>query len=328
MINDQYKAACTSAALFDHRGYTKVELAGPEAQLFLHNLCTNDVKNLPEGAGCEAFLTTAKARVVAHVFVGHYRVAAQTVLWLDTVPGQGELLTKHLNHFIVSEQVDVADRTAAWALHRVVGPQAQAALEACLGCTLANLQHLQHQTVRLPDGTTGYVRRFDALSLPAYDVFASTASASWIVKLAVPSADPQVHEILRVEAGLPTFGSDIDDNRLVMEVGRTRQAICYTKGCFLGQEPIVMARDRGQVNRTLLGLTLAGDQPLARGTRVFSGETEVGQVTSSVVSPRLAKVLALAYLKRGHQAAGLELVVESTSDGRKAVVTDLPFIRP
>src|SRR5205085_797197 len=108
---------------------------------------------------------------------------------------------------------------------------------------------------------------------------------SWTAKLDIPPADAAVHEMLRVEAGLPAFGSDIDEERLVMEVGRTARAISYTKGCFLGQEPIVMARDRGQVNRALLGVKVARGAALAHGARLFHAEAEVGQVTSSVYSP-------------------------------------------
>lgn len=89
-----------------------------------------------------------------------------------------------------------------------------------------------------------------------------------------------------------------------------------------------MARDRGQVNRTLLGLTVSeGAVPLAQGTRLFQGDAEVGQVTSSTFSPRLQKVIALAYVRRGHQQPGTELVIESASAGRKAIVAELPLIR-
>ena len=140
--------ACSRAALFDLSSHTKVELSGKEALPFLHNLCTNDVKSLPEGGGCEAFLTTAKARVVAHGFVGQVRFRGQAVLLIDTVPGQAEVLVRHLNHFIVSEQVEVADRTEELAMQRVVGPLARALLETFFRCSLAGLKHLQHQPVR------------------------------------------------------------------------------------------------------------------------------------------------------------------------------------
>src|SRR5438552_3870503 len=71
----EYGRAHTAAAVFDvsHRG--KVELTGPDAPSFVHNLSTNDVLNLPLGAGCEAFFTTAKAKVVAHVLIYHVRIA-------------------------------------------------------------------------------------------------------------------------------------------------------------------------------------------------------------------------------------------------------------
>src|SRR5438552_22379 len=130
-----YQTACTRAVLFDLSSHAKIELSGPEARPFLHNLCSNDVKNLVEGAGCEAFLTTAKARVIAHVFVGNFRVHEQPVLWLDTVPGQAETLARHLNHYIVSEQVEVADRTEELAMQRVVGPLARALLETFFRCS-------------------------------------------------------------------------------------------------------------------------------------------------------------------------------------------------
>src|SRR5437764_12221189 len=96
-----YNQACADAVVFDLSSHSKVELSGADARMFLHNLCTNDVKNLAEGAGCEAFLTTAKARVISHVWVGHFRYQDQSVLWLDAVPGQAEALSRHLNHFIV-----------------------------------------------------------------------------------------------------------------------------------------------------------------------------------------------------------------------------------
>ena len=73
--------------------------------------------------------------------------------------------------------------------------------------------------------------------------------------------------MLRVEAGVPRYGAEMNEERFVVEVGRTDRAICYTKGCYLGQEPIVMARDRGHVNRTLLGLRVQGEGPVPPGAR-------------------------------------------------------------
>ncbi len=270
-------------------------------------------------------MTTAKARVIAHVFVGCLDVQGQPVLWLDTVPGQADVLMRHLNHYLISEQVEIADRTQEWALHRVVGPEARPLLERIFRCDLTACTHLHHEAVTLPGGQTAYVRRFDALSLPGFDVFSPKAAAAWVASLEILQADLELHEILRIEAGLPAFGSDMDESRLVMEVGRSAQAICYTKGCFLGQEPIVMARDRGQVNRLLCGVKLAPGSAPSRGAKLFKDGAEVGEVTSAAYSPHLDAILALAYLKRGFQTSGLELTLEPDGAARSAVVASLPF---
>lgn len=83
-----------------------------------------------------------------------------------------------------------------------------------------------------------------------------------------------------------------------------------------------MARDRGHVNRAFRGLQMPGDSPLAAGTKLLRDGAEVGQVTSSVVSPRLG-VIALAYLRRGSWDPGTQVQVEG--DARTAAVASLPF---
>ncbi|MCI0642965.1 MAG: hypothetical protein L0Y72_05495 [Gemmataceae bacterium] len=315
-MHADYQAAVERAVCFDFIGAGLVEVSGPDARAFLHNLCTNDVKNLPEGFGCEAFFTTHKARVVAHGWIQHEK----GVFWIDVVAGLAEKLVAHLDHFLVSEQVGIVNRSAEWSMLRVCGPKAENLAD------LVGLNPLQQRLLEWAPGKIVRARRFPGLSLPCFDFFSPRderpALLDWLTKNGVVMAPLDVWHTLRVEAGLPEYGKDIDENRLVMEVGRTAQAISYTKGCFLGQEPIVMARDRGQVNRTLLGLKLEGPDPVAAGSKVLHEGNEVGQTTSSVFSPGLNQAIALAYLRRGSQTPGTELLLEA---GRKAIVSELPF---
>jgi folate-binding protein YgfZ len=195
-----------------------------------------------------------------------------------------------------------------------------------------HLEDLQAVEMPLQPGVFGWVRRHDLLALSGYDLLvdAQVVVPVWeaLRKVGAVPAGMQAFETLRVEAGLPLLGKDMDENRLVMEVGRTAQAISYAKGCYLGQEPIVMARDRGHVNRSLLGLRILEGGVVPPGARVFHDDKEAGVVTSSVFSPRAGAAIALAYLQRGSQTPGTIVSIETPDGRRPAQVTPLPFNAP
>jgi glycine cleavage system T protein len=325
----EYRHAQTGAVLFDrsHRG--KVELTGPEAPTFLHNLCTNDVAGLPVGAGCEAFLTTAKAKVVSYLYIFHLLLHdGRPALWLDVAPGTAEKVIQHLDHFVISEQVEFADRTREFAQMHLAGLQAHQVLERALVDDVPQLEELQHMVRTFGSDSTCHIRRHTPLGLSGYDIVClrSRAEGIWqmLLRAGAKPAGRGAWETLRIEAGTPAHGQDIDETTFAPEVGRTTQAISYTKGCYLGQEPIVMARDRGQVNRTLLGLKLP-DGPVPHNSLLFRDGKEVGRVTSSTASPRLSFAIALAYVRRGNQEPGTLLEVDVQGQRHLAQIAALPF---
>jgi folate-binding protein YgfZ len=327
---DDYQHACQDAALFDLSGRGLVELVGKDAVSFLHNLSTNDIKALAPGTSCEAFLCTAKARVVAHVFVNRLQLAGGQTLWLDMVPGLVEKVLRHLGHYLISEEVEVGDHSPEVTQLYLCGPQAPRILDKALAGPIRELKELQFAVGPLGKGGLATLRRHDYLVLPGYDIFCDRRRQAEVQQLLISAgATPASHEtydVLRVEAGFPEYGRDIDEDRFVVEVGRTRQAICYSKGCYLGQEPIVMARDRGHVNRTLLGLKIREGGPVPAGTRVRRGAEEVGHITSAVWSPRVGSAIGLAYLRRGSQEPGTQVEVEGEAGHRPAEVAALPFV--
>ena len=340
----EYEQARAGCVVFDqsHRG--KLELTGPEAARFLHNLLTQDVLNLPAGEGREAFALTAKARVVAYGLLFHQKTPrGESAYWLNLPPGTAEATLKHLDRYRISEQVDFQDRTHDIAQLHVAGPRAAAVLERTAGATLPQLKDMKGLQYLLLPLTPFAICRHDLLGLPGFDVFSPAAAlpeevwerltpsgATWpealwnrLTEAGAAPAGREAYEMLRIEAGTPAFGPDIDENTFAPEVGRETEAISYTKGCYLGQEPVVMARDRGQVNRTLLGLKLTGG-PAPHGSPVHRDGKEVGRVTSSVQSPRLGPI-ALAYIRRGNQEPGTAVEVEVEGTRRPAVVCALPF---
>ncbi len=321
-MTPDYTAAVNAAALFDTSSAGKLVLTGPDAPMFLGNLCTNDIKNLPLGGGCEAYFCDTRAKVQFAVWIYHIMIGNDRAMWVETTPGRHEALAKYLDRYLISEQVEIADRTAEFAQFHLVGPQAKSVLNRALGETLPDLPefaHLDRDFVR--------IRRRDLLGLPGFDIVCPIGSADAVRdRLAgAVAGSTETYEILRVEAGTPLFGPDIDESRFVMEVGRAARAVSYSKGCFLGQEPIVMARDRaGHVNRTFLGMKVLEGGPLPAGSKLTRDGQDVGVVTSSCHSPRLGVPVALGYLRWKNQEPGLRLEAETPTGLQPVEVIGLP----
>jgi aminomethyltransferase len=148
-------------------------------------------------------------------------------------------------------------------------------------------------------------------------------------------------EVLRVEAGIPRYGADMDDKTIPLEANLER-AIHYNKGCYIGQEVIARATFRGHMNRKLTGLLLGGAAPsegeafsepvrrLERGepapegrVELFAGEKKVGWLTTSVWSSKLGQAISLGYVHRDFLTAGTKLAI---AGGGEAEVRELPFV--
>jgi folate-binding protein YgfZ len=324
-----YRQTLEHASLFDVSDRGKLEVAGPEAPAFLHNLCTNDINSLPLGGGCEAYFCDPRAKVQAHALIYHVLIdAAHHGFWLDVTPGFNDKLLKHLDRHLIAEQVELRDRTTDFAQLHLAGPESRSLLEKALGAAVPDLAEFQHMERTFGLNATCHIRRHDPLGLPGFDIVCLKARAEGVWKMLATAgaklAGPETYNTFRIEAGTPIYGIDIDENRFVMEVPRALRAVSYTKGCFLGQEPIVMARDRaGHVNRAFLGMRVLEGGCVPPGTKLQRDGAEVGVVTSCIVSPRLGAPLALGYLRRGHQDPGTRLEALTPQD--KQAVDVLPF---
>ena len=130
--------------------------------------------------------------------------------------------------------------------------------------------------------------------------------------------------MLRVEAGVPWAGIDMDETVLMMETGR-ESALSFTKGCYLGQEVVERIAARGHVNRHLMGLMIDGEVVPAPRARLMADDRAVGYVTSAVRSQWLERPIALAMVQRTHATPGARVEVESGGTGIPATVSTLPF---
>jgi tRNA-modifying protein YgfZ len=123
----------------------------------------------------------------------------------------------------------------------------------------------------------------EGIPCPDYGV-----TAHELLDASADGADVEELERLRIEAGTPRWGRELDDRVLPAEAGLDETAISFTKGCYPGQEPIARLRHRGKVNRRLRVLDVDRASP---GDEIRFGEKAVGRVTSAVPG------LALGYVR-------------------------------
>jgi folate-binding protein YgfZ len=289
--------------LVDRSERGKLALTGSDAKTFLNGQVTNDVEALEPGAGVYAALLTNKGKMLGDLRV----IDTAAELWIDTERVALQTLFDTIRRGTVGWEVELHKRTLQQALLSLVGPRAAEAVGGPVGPEHAN-------RVAELGGAQALLIATDA----GVDVVCATEDAAAVrAALGVPEVPEAAAEVVRVEAGRPRYGIDLDDATIPEEAGLNARAVSFTKGCYVGQETVARLHYRGKPNRHLRGLRLSA--PVASGTPLVLGEREVGRLASSVVSPRHGPI-GLALVRR--EAAPGDQVVAGDAT---ATVVELPF---
>lgn len=228
----------------------RIRATGADRARFLHNFCTNDINGLNSGCWCEAFFTSVKARIVAHGFVladtDHHEI------WM--LPGDEQLLLDHLNRYIITEDVTLESVTASGTATAVIGSAADSSsAESSHNVTDRTIGELSIRSLT----TTWAGRSLQLLAAQAAEPADLTdALNSERGDHQLQSGTAADFHRLRIQARFPLIGQDLSDHHLAPEALRNRTAISYTKGCYLGQEPIARLDAMGQVRRGLAAVEL------------------------------------------------------------------------
>lgn len=305
-------------------------LSGRDRAGFLHALLTNDILALKAGTGCYAAYLTPQGRMIADMRV----VELDDRILVDVVPSVAAPLAARFDQLIFSEDVQVTDVTADLAEFGVHGPGAAEVLAEAVGVSAADSRALpQYGTIRAASGDGELiVVRDDYFGEPGFDVNVARTQAERLrTKIAAAGAleiGGEDADVLRVEAGRPLFGVDMDTETIPLEAGIEDRAISFTKGCYVGQEVIirVLHRGHGRIARRLVGLVIGGAEIPAAEDLILAGEQRIGEVTSAVRSPALGAI-ALGYVQRDHTSPGTPVGIAHGSSRLDAKVSALPFDR-
>ena len=321
-----YQAARHGAALLVRPNRGRIVVTGADRRSYLQGLLTNDIEALSAGTGCYAAYLTAQGRMIADLWVYELGDAVLLTMLEDVKP---TVLAK-LDQFIFSEDVQLGDVTDTFAQVAVIGPASANTVAAAVGLSPAALDALPlHGNLRFDwSGIAVIVTRIDDLGVDGFDLYLERDQLPRLVGAlrnagAEPLADDDA-ETLRVEAGVPAFHRDMDEETIPLEAGIEGRAISLTKGCYVGQEVIirVLHRGHGRVARRLVGLRLHGDVTPSAGTPIRVADREIGEVRSGTYSPTLQQPIALGYVHRDFVAPATAVTI----DGSPAEVSTLPFV--
>jgi folate-binding protein YgfZ len=304
-----------------------IVVSGRDRASYLQGLLTNDTVALGAGQGCYAAYLTPQGRMITDLFV--YELG--DVILLAMPRSTKDAVLSRLDQFIFSEDVQLGDVTDTFASAVVVGPDARMAVSTVLGVSAAELDAMPlHGNARLSVANNPViVLRVADTGAPGFELVTAREQMPALLgrlhDAGIVDVDQDTADVLRVEAGIPVFGRDMDEDTIPLEAGIEQQAISFTKGCYVGQEVIirVLHRGHGRVARRLVGLRLqTRDVPVA-GTPLSADGKEIGTITSSAMSPALDRAIALGYVKRDLAAPGTSV---TTASGAPAEVVALPFL--
>lgn len=312
---DEYRRVRESAGLFDRSDRGLAIVTGPDRKTWLHNVVTNAVNTLADDAGCYAFAIDIRGRVVFDLNI----LALPDQLWLDIDAAVLPAALTHLNKFLIMEKAEISDARDRFARLGVAGPQA-AAIADRLGVPKFNeLSALRNFWIE--NGSVRFVRH-DFAGIPGFElILPRTEAAAWWQRmtsdLGVRPAGFDTLDALRIEAGIPWLGRDIDEKTLPPETGQIERGISYKKGCYLGQEVIERMRSHGSSARRLVRLRLDNGAGIEPPFTLKAVELEAGRATSLVPHP-LGGWIGLGYLKSSIKDAGALTLAE-----RSVFVSDI-----
>ena len=313
--------------LIDLSFYGAIKVHGEEAVQFLNGLVTNNVKTLEVGRGMRAAMLTGHGKVRALCRVLNLGGAFLVI----TDPQTHEKIFKYLFPFSYAGDFKVEDVSEEYRTVSVQGPESHLVMKEITFEPLPPLSEYDWFET-LTAGHRALVTRASHTGEEGFDILvpASSLKDVWdfvLLKGAFHSISPfgtEALESLRVEAGIPVYGQDVDETNMMLETG-LEDAVSFTKGCYTGQEAVAMATYRGHVSKKLAGLDVLGQVVPRRADVVKKDGKEIGFVTSAIQSPSLRSVIAMAYVKHGFFEPGNKVEVHIQGQDVAAVVTRMPF---
>ena len=307
----------------------RVRVTGEDRIKWLQSVISNDILPLTTGNGLYSSLLTHKGKMLSY-----FRVyALPDSLMLEDVGEIGDTTFQALRKFLLyGTKAKLENCAETWGLLLVSGPKAADLLNAAFAADVSGLNPLTFMSQEI-GGQQAMLIRTEETGETDFEILIPSEGlgAAWErlwevgspMGLRLIGADAR--ETLRIEAGLPRVGIDLSEEIVPPEANLEGIAFSLTKGCYPGQEVVARMDTYGSVRRRMVGLVLQDPVIPPKGAKLFSGEREVGWVSSATHSPELGCSVAFGFPLRDFTTPGTTLTIDIDGQRHKAEVRALPF---
>jgi glycine cleavage system T protein len=310
-----------------HRG--RLNVTGDDRIKWLQSVISNDILPLKPGQGLYSSFLSHKGRMLTYFRV--YMLAES--LMLEDVGEIGDTTFQALRKFLLyGTKAKLENCADSWGLLLASGPKAPDLVKAAFGADVGGLPPLSFITQEI-DGRRALLIRTEETGevdievlipidglLTAWEQLRSAGQPMGLKPLGT-----EAREMLRMEAGLPKAGPDLNEEIVPPEANLEGKAFSLSKGCYPGQEVVARMDTYGSVRRRLVGLALKDPVVPPKGSKLFSGDREVGWISSAVCSPSVGGVIAFGFPQRDFSKPGTALTVDINGQRHDALVRQLPF---
>ena len=318
-VRAEFEALLSGCGFYDLSSRVKIALTGGDRVRWLNGMVTNNIRDLAAGHGVYAFLLNPQGHILGDL----YAYNRGDSLMIDSDQSQSEKLLATFDHYIIMDDVEVANVSDKLSAIGVTGPKSREVLRAA-GFEIPNIEPLQFADMTWRNVRITVVRG-DGAAVESYELWSSpdqvTSIRDALTNAGAMPVGANALELLRVASGIPRYGQDIRERDLPQETEQQR-ALHFSKGCYIGQEIVERIRSRGNVHRKFTGFEVEGALP-AVGTKIQADGRDIGEITSVASLPFAGgdRSVALGYIRRELTTPGKQFQVGAT----RLSIANLPF---
>lgn len=327
----EHLAVRNGVGIADLSARGKIFITGDDRVTWMQSIISNDILPLLPGQGVYSTFMNHKGKILSYFRV----LMLEDSIFVEDVGEVGDSTYQHFRKFLLfGTKAKMENCLERWGILLVAGPKAFPLIKTTVGIDFSDVNPLSFKRIEI-QGHQILVAKTDETGEVDIELFMPVQALNpvwnklWAAgkPLGLQPVGRAALESLRIEAGIPRFGPDINEGIVPPEANLQGKAFSLTKGCYPGQEVVARMDTYGALKRRLVGLVLGNhNAPLPEGgAKIFSGEREVGWVSSAAFSPMLNKALALGFPLRDFSNPDTELTIEIRGQRHPATVHPLPF---